>query len=95
MLRLARYIEHEFDRNAIYFSQMHSRVEASCDFIGYVLEDKNLIELNEEERDYIKKIRESYHKMMSLTEKIANEIQTYKEAYQDFLLADESGYFSD
>ena len=32
---------------------------------------------------------------MSLTEKIANEIQTYKEAYQDFLLADESGYFSD
>ena len=43
MLRLARYIEHEFDRNSIYFAQMHSRVEASYDFIKYILEDKNLI----------------------------------------------------
>ena len=95
MLRLARYIEHEFDRNAIYFAQTHSRVAASCDFIKYILEDKNIIDLNEEEKEYISKIRESYSKMADLSEQIAQEIVKYKHFYQDFLLADESGYFTD
>lgn len=95
MLRFARYLEHEFDRNAIYFAQMHSRVEASCDFIKYILEDENLINLNEEERAYILKIRQCYRNMASLTGQLAEEIQKYKEAFKDFLLEDESGYFND
>lgn len=41
MLKLAKYIEHEFDRNVIFFSQAYSRVEASLDFIYYIIEDVN------------------------------------------------------
>ena len=86
MLRLARYIEHEFDRNVIFFSQAYSRAEASLDFIYYILEDTKLINLTEEEKKYIEQIKDSYREILHLTEKITKEIQKYKEAYQDFLL---------
>ena len=36
MLKLAKYIEHEFDRNTIFFSQAYSRAEASLNFIYYI-----------------------------------------------------------
>ena len=92
MLKLARYIEHEFDRNVIFFSQAYSRAEASLDFIYYILEDTKLINLTEEEKTYIQQIKNSYLEITFLTKKITEEIQKYKEAYQDFLL--EEGYES-
>lgn len=88
MLKLARYIEHEFDRNVIFFSQAYIRAEASLDFIYYIIEDTKLINLTEEEKMYIQKIKSSYIEILSLTEKITEEIQKYKEAYQDFLLVE-------
>lgn len=90
MLKLARYIEHEFDRNVIFFSQAYSRAAASLDFICYILEDTKLINLTEEEKKYVYKIKNSYIEIMSLTKNITDEIQKYKEAYEDFLL--EEGY---
>jgi len=88
MLKLARYIEHEFDRNIIFFSQAYSRAEASLDFIYYILEDTKLMNLTEEEKTYVQQIKNSYIEIISLTKKITEEIQKYKEAYQDFLLDD-------
>ena len=88
MLKLARYIEHEFDRNVIFFSQAYSRAEASLDFIYYIIEDTKLINLTEEEKKYVEQIKNSYTEIMSLTKKITEEIQKYKEAYQDFLLVE-------
>lgn len=89
MQRLAMYIEHEFDRNAIYFAQAHSRIVASCDFIDYIMHDKNIINLNEEEKKYLNRIRESYGNIASLSKEIALEIQNFKEAYEDFLASEE------
>ena len=88
MLKLARYIEHEFDRNVIFFSQAYSRAEASLSFIYYILEDTNLIDLTEEEKKYVEQIKDSYREILLLTKKISEEIQKYKEAYQDFLLVE-------
>ena len=88
MFRLAKYIEHEFDRNIIFFSQAYSRAEASLDFICYIMDDKKLINLTEEEQRYINQIKSSYAQIASLTDKIAEEIQKYKEYYQDFLLSE-------
>ena len=78
MQRLAQYIEHEFDRNAIYFAQAHSRVVASCDFIDYILRDKNIINLNEEEKKYIDKIHDSYLNIAQLSKDISFEIQKFR-----------------
>lgn len=89
MLKLSKYIEHEFDRNIIFFSQAYSRVEASLSFICYILEDTNLISLTEEENRYVEQIKNSYNKILLLTNKITEEIQKYKEAYEDFLLSDD------
>ena len=89
MIRLAQYIEHEFDRNAIYFAQAHSRIVASCDFIDYIIRDKKLIELNEEEQKYINRIHDSYYNIANLSKEIALEIQNFKEVYEDFLLSEE------
>lgn len=88
MLKLARYIEHEFDRNVIFFSKAYSRAEASLDFIYYIMEDTKLINLTENEKKYIEQIKDSYKEILYLTEKITEEIQKYKEAYQDFLLVE-------
>ena len=89
MLRLAQYIEHEFDTNAIFFAQAHSRAMASCDFIDYIIRDKRIIELNEEEQKYINRIHDCYTKVAVLSKEIALEIQKFKEAYEDFLLTEE------
>lgn len=89
MLRLAKYIEHEFDRNLVYFAQAHSRSMASYDFINYVLNDKNIIELSEEEKRYIEQIKECYHNIAILSNKITDEISKYKEAYENFLLEED------
>ena len=86
MLKLARYIEHEFDRNIIFFTQAYSRAASSLDFICYILEDTKLINLNKEEEKYVRKIKECYSQISILTEKITEEIQKYKEAYQEFLI---------
>ena len=88
MLKLAKYIEHEFDRNVIFFSQAYSRAEASLDFIYYILEDKKLMKLTENEKRYIEQLRDSYREIVLLTEKITEEIQKYKEAFQEFLLVE-------
>ena len=90
MLKLARYIEHEFDRNAIFFAQTHSRTMASLDFIDFILRDNNIVELNEEERRYVDKIRNCYINVSALSKEIAGEIQKYKETYEEFLLTEET-----
>ncbi len=89
MLRLAKYIEHEFDRNLVYFAQAHSRSMASYDFINYIMQDTNIIELNEEEQRYIEKIKDGYQNIASLSNEITKEISKYKEAYEDFLLEED------
>ena len=86
MLRLAKYIEHEFDRNLVYFAQAHSRSMASFDFINYIMHDTNIIELNEEEKKYIERIKDCYLNISSLSKQITEEISKYKEAYESFLL---------
>lgn len=88
MLRFAKYIEHEFDRNAIFFAQAHSRLLASYDFINYILRDDKIINLTENERIYVDKIRNIYIELADLSQRIAFEIQNYKEAYQEFLCED-------
>ena len=90
MIKLAKYIEHEFDRNIIYFSQAHSRVESSLSFIYYIIEDTKLINLTEDEKRYVEQIKTSYTEILKLTNNITDEIQKYKEAYQDFLLSDDN-----
>ena len=88
MIKLAKYIEHEFDRNTIFFSQAYSRAEASLSFIYYIIQDTKLVNLTEEEKRYVDRIKESYLAILDFTKKITEEIQIYKEAYQDFLLSD-------
>ena len=89
MLRLAKYIEHEFDRNLVYFAQAHSRTMASFDFINYVMKDKNIIELNAEEREYVERIKDCYYNIATLSNEIIDEITKYKEVYESFLLAED------
>jgi len=89
MLRLAKYIEHEFDRNVIFFSQAYSRAQASLDFIYYIMEDTKLINLTPEETRYVEQIKDCYKEIISLTQKITEEIQKYKEAYENFLLEED------
>ena len=88
MIKLAKYIEHEFNRNTIFFSQAYSRAEASLSFIYYIIEDTKLINLSDEEKKYVEQIKASYMEILNLTKKITDEIQKYKEAYQDFLISD-------
>ena len=49
-----------------------------------------MVELNEEEQQYIDKIRDVYINVSSLSKEIAEEIQKYKEAYEEFLLTEEN-----
>ena len=89
MIRLARYIEHEFDRNLVYFAQAHSRSMASYDFINYIMSDTNIIELNDEERMYIEQIKNCYSNIAALSNEITSEISKYKQAYESFLLEED------
>lgn len=89
MLRLARYIEHEFDRNLVYFAQAHSRCMASYDFINYIMSDTNIIQLNEEEQKYVEQIKDCYINIASLSNEITSEISKYKLAYESFLLEED------
>ena len=37
--RLAKWIECEFDRNSWFFAEFKGGLQASCDFINYVLKE--------------------------------------------------------
>lgn len=81
MNRLVRYVENELDRNSLFFAQAESSMMAALDFINYVLTDKNLVELSEEEVKYVNKVKESYHELQRLNREMLEEIAKYKEAY--------------
>lgn len=85
MNRLARYIENEFTRNSWFYAQAESGMMAAMDFIEYVLRDENLIQLTPEEKIYIDKVRGCYLNLQNLTKQMKEEIEKYKEAYQDLL----------
>jgi len=86
--RLAKWIECEFDRNAWFFGEFKGGLMASCDFIDYVLKDKDLFNLDEEDQKYIKTIRSCYSKMKNLSNEMIKSIEEYKKAYTE-LFADE------
>lgn len=82
MIKLAKYIENEFERNSWFFAQAESSMMAACDFIELVILDKNLVNLTEEDRRYIEKIRSTYLRLQTLTKEMKEEIQNFKEAFQ-------------
>ncbi len=81
MIRLTKYIENELTKNNWFFAQAESSMMASIDFIDYVLKDKNLVNLSDEEYKYIEQTRTCYVNIQNLTSEIKKEIQKYKEAY--------------
>lgn len=81
MIRLAKYVENELDQNKILFAKAEARLMASCDYIEYVLLNTDIINLTEEEKKYISKVRDSYLELKTLTAQIEKEIQKYKENY--------------
>ena len=72
-----------------FFLQAYSRADASLSFINYIMEDAKLVNLTNEEKEYVEQIKTSYMEILELTKKITEEIQKYKQYYQDFLLSDD------
>lgn len=85
---LAKWIECEFDRNAWFFSEFKGGLQASCDFIDYVLKDNDNIDLDEDDLKYIKEISCCYSELKSLSNEMIKTIDRYKRAYIK-LFADE------
>ena len=83
MNRLSRFIDSEFTRNSWFYAQAESSMITAMDFINYVLNDKNLVELTDNERNYVNKVRECYFNIQSLTKQIKEEIEKYRQAYFD------------
>ena len=88
--RLAKWIENEFDRNSWFFAEFKGGLQTACDFIDYVLKDNKNIDLDEEDKIYIDKVRESYSNMKSLSNEMIKEINNFKEAFFNLLEEDET-----
>lgn len=84
MIKLARYVENEFEQHQILFAKAEARLMASCDYIDHVLLNTDIINLTDEEKKYVSKVRESYSELKILTAQITAEIQKYKENYLEF-----------
>lgn len=81
MSKLVKFIENELDRNAWFFSKIEGSMEAACDFINYVIKDKEIMDLDEKDLKYIETIQDCYSEMRSLTNQMKDVIARYKQAY--------------
>ena len=86
--KLSRWIECEFDRNAWFFGEFKGGLQASCDFIDYVLKDNEYMGLDEEDMKYIETVRSCYSTLKELSNEMLEAIGEYKHAFVE-LFADE------
>ena len=88
MSKLVKFIEVELDRNAWFFSKIEGSMEAACDFINFVIRDKEIMQLDEHDMKYIETITDCYSDIRYHTNEITKAIAKYKHAY-NVLFADE------
>ena len=88
--RLAKWIECEFDRNSWFFAEFKGGLQASCDFINYVLKDNENINLDEKDIIYIDRVKECYLNLRALTNEMITEINNFKQAFFTLIEEDET-----
>lgn len=86
MNRLARYVDNEFTRNSWFFAQAETGMMNAIDFIEYILSDKNIVNLTENEIEYINRVRKCYSELGHLTKRMKEEIENYRQAFYDAFL---------